>query len=57
MDPDLFLRKLSTLQVGMELRVHLGSGAKPSREMQLSHNVPYPHALRTALKKAELWLG
>lgn len=24
MDPDLFLRKVSTLQVGMELRVHLG---------------------------------
>lgn len=57
MDPDLFLRKVSTLQVGMELRVHLGSGARPSGEMQLSRNVPYSHALRTPLKNAELWLG
>lgn len=49
MDPDLFLRKVSTLQVGMELRVVLGSGAGPPGEMQLSHTVPYPHALCTAL--------
>lgn len=53
MDPELFLQKVSTLQVGMELRVHLGSGAGPSGEM-LSHNVLLARP-RTALKNAELW--
>lgn len=38
MEPDLFLRKVSLLQVGMELRVDLGQGPEPSGGMQLSQN-------------------